>query len=363
MVRNGDPVSLEGKKIQWLWKESDQNWCQHESTFISQELFKQHDRYAFHVGEEPHQVDTWSQPSQIELSASSPFLETLASGRKANGVEQILPSEVVQALKSEEIPEELWGEVLVSEELRQSILSQTISEIHVASAHAHAAVHPRSTHSTLEEELRLQKSHLSSRPGSSNYSGPLFAYQIDKDIEFDETNEVDHIKDDLLISRRAPINVAWNDDLNRRYSGISNEMTNNGWNSRWVRKSLSRFFSYSARYVLVTQASGSSLKREDDDVGKSTTTSASPEQWHCRIFNVPQSMDSVFVVAGQVHRDPVDHDKLASRSWGKQSWEFARSRREIAADWQQWGFSSSDPYIGNEDAFNSSNGKQSQISQ
>lgn len=88
---------------------------------------------------------------------------------------------------------------------------------------------------------------------------------------------------------------------------------------------------------------------QDDDVARSVGAGAA--QRHCRMFNVPDSMDTRHDVARQAHRHPWDHNNVGNRSW-----QYDDARQEVRDFWDDEGCTQSAIDTDERNLFNSFDG-------
>lgn len=330
--------SFSGKRLFWVWLEEDREAYNVNSVFFGKGLREAHGQASLHFDEGSISVDAGLkgkegvrsiEPSDI-FSSSRSHLE-------------LLP-ELVDALRKEEIPQEEWGNAIFPEKLFEGLSTGSVNQMFMTIVASVSQSSSKRRHFRHEEKIRLSNSNLSDRASATEYSGPLFGYAIDKRSDGNE--------DETLLERRAPINVAWNSDIGLSAVNVSTQMEQNGWGGQYN-------VSPEKRHVIINQQSSLFLSNLDDDAGKM----AGPplEQWHCRLYNIPDTMDQNHSVAGQAHRDPKDHNKI-QKYFRNVNWYFQDSRTEVGGDWSSWNFSQTTDYIGNEDNFGSSNGELDQIS-
>lgn len=138
-----------------------------------------------------------------------------------------------------------------------------------------------------------------------------------------------------LAERTGPVNVAWtprHDDS----AAIESTMEAGAWGKEYPA---------SDRYVVVDGEARSQDRHVASDVGI-----GGPAQWHLRCYDLPG--DPSLSVAGQVHRDPVDHGLLTDPP----TWAFEAGREQVTGDWVAWGYQHRSIRVENGERFPSSRG-------
>lgn len=159
---------------------------------------------------------------------------------------------------------------------------------------------------------------------SHDYTGPLYNY-----------------KDGSLSERSSPINVGWRYYHGFDHADVAGIMARHDWDGELPSTD---------RYVLVLTGRYSyDVKAQDAHVRKPTGLT---DQWHGRLYDLPDYDDDGYDVVGQFHHDPWDHGWL-----GGDDWHFADARREASADWENWGYYTFTQGIGNGDDYDSSDGE------
>lgn len=333
----GEIPVFSGDRIHWLWSEPGGEAYRHWAVFLSEELFESFGQFSVHFEEPPVAMDTPAQALQ-QVKRIPPASLTPETGP----IE--LPPRITNLLEKQSLSTNEWRRTVIPAELRERLRSGSIDDIFMTITASTTQIAPKSPHVHHEEALRSNNSHLSNQPADPEYSGPLFGYAINKRSE--ESDE------EILLERRAPINVAWATNLGLSPVDVSSEMKRHSWKGK-------HNLSPEKRYVIVKQTSGPTLSNLDDDAGKAK--GAPMKQWHCRLYNIPGSMDQHHSVAGQAHKDPKDHN-LLQQYLRSVNWAFSQSRTKVGTDWDSWGYTKITEYIGNEASFTSSNGNLEQIS-
>lgn len=344
-MSGNDKLTSKGYRIHWLWRNEEAGIYQHESVFLSHSLYDKCDRYSYPTRERGLQIGE-SDISLPKVSATS--IRRMVSNSSQDAVE-FLPQNLVKALQMEDVPTQKWDEVLMSDDLQQEVCSGQVQTLYTTVVSASAAVAEYREHTQREESLRGQQANLSDDHRDNKYSGPLFAYEVDKDLE--------DIEADDEIERKSPINVAWHTDVDKDEQEVMQTMKTNGWTA------FSTTFPHlsETRYVIINDWQ-IHLEEEATHGSKQAGLPSvlSPDQWHCRTFKIPNRMDQYYEVAGQAHRDRWDHEQF---DFGNPNPRFARSREEVKNDWVSWRYNHITNSIGNGNQFPSSKGKLSRISQ
>lgn len=325
-----------GGQIHWLWDDTDTDFYRHESVFISSQLNNQFGKYHLTIEESPVQ-------DSVELNSFDTIMSSDLSHIKSGAVSGAwLPSDIEVILEQEDVPPEMWSDILISEDLDTVILSGKNTRLYFSTDKPVAvAVGEMQDLAMDEERLRGNEGNLSQTPSDPQYSGPLFTYSTDK--------SVDSIVGKTLLVVESPINTAWVKKAGNDSEDVKRVMKSWGWRG-WATYGPSK-----TRYVITKTGSGFDKKDEDKEVGK-YPGGIITKQRHLRLYDIPDPMDYVYEVAGQAHYDPLDHHQIF-----KHSKEFAASRKEVEDEWQAKGYSVSTVDIGNQDGFTSSKGRQGQI--
>jgi len=324
--------SFEGWRIHWFWSSSNKGDFHHWSVFVSEEMYDYCGRFSTHFDEPDVSEEEWSKSEELtEVDISKPL-----SPVRIRSVNPLRAS-----LSGEKVPEDRWREVAVPEEL---LVASSVDELFVAAVSSSSRTTSKNKHNNREDQIRQSNQNLSNQPVNAEYSGPLFGYAIDERSREEEGS--------TLLERRAPINTAWDTGLGTSAVRVSTVMEQNGWNGRYN-------ISPEKRYVIIRTGAGFKLRNLDDDAGKAAGMPM--KQWHCRLYNIPDSMDENHDVAGQAHKDPQDHNKIG-KYLGSGSWHFRESRKKVGSDWSSWNYSKVSSYIGNGNGFSSSRGEMDTIS-
>ena len=174
---------------------------------------------------------------------------------------------------------------------------------------------------------------------SDSYLGPQYVYESAQGAEDHDVSE-----------RKAPINVAWNDNVYKSATDIDQYMNSRGWGA-----DLSDYLSGN-RFVTILSDSGSYYaKVDDEDVGKAVLGS---EQYHLRLWDMGNYEFSSHGVCGQAHYDPFLHGKDHKYLYwtgltSEPDWYLNDSRDEVLSAWSGWGYNTNLENINNDmDSFN-----------
>jgi hypothetical protein len=173
-------------------------------------------------------------------------------------------------------------------------------------------------HANAEKKLRGKKKKAngpSTASHSPNYYGPLYTY-----------------KSADIAERTAPVNVAWRRYLGLSASEVRSRMIND---ANW-----GTIIPSGDRYVLYYDGSSYVNKKQDRHIKESTGTT---DQWHGRLYDIPNADEEDFGVIAQAHHDPWDHGYL-----GDPDWRFADSRQKFLETWESIGYY----YSENQDVYN-----------
>lgn len=339
----GELEPFEGDRMHWVWRRAENEPLRYESGFVSSAMEKEHNQqFAYFDEGFLHreavidnfvEVDITEDHTMEDLSGD---IATALDIAEAGGIEY----------------RELASDSFVPPYLANSFSQNAVSKLQVNLSPSHGTVHPEADFRDHEDDLRSRERNLSDVPTTVDYSGPLFAYAIDTR----PTNSSDVFGDGILLELRAPINVAWEGDDPVSPLRVGTEMKNNNWTSKYTS------FPGERRVLIESPDStrGPSANTNDDEAASYISRLRTPKQWHCRLFHVPYSMDEQHAIAGQAHRDPLDHGKIWNR-FGSVNWHFQQAREEVRDAWSNCGNNvvDSDRDIGNGGPFNSSNGEMS----
>lgn len=173
---------------------------------------------------------------------------------------------------------------------------------------------------------------------SSDYTGPLYVYN----------SSTDNPDVGDLGERTGPINTGWDENVGLTASEISTVMHDDGgWSTPWLGTA-------GDRYVILHFEGSTTLytKKQDTHVGKDYGSILTPDQYHVRLYDLPDHSDDEFSVVGQAHLDPNDHGLLDSDTY----WSFAESRREVTDTWSGLGYSTYLEFVDNGSQWESSDG-------
>lgn len=348
-----EPRQFDGVRIYWLWHEGDTTTLQGTtyeqyrcvSVFVSTVMNRVHDQWTFHTDEGAVLAQTGTSPVGDQID---PDDMPAQSSPDPAAVRNALPSSAEGDLSAEHPPAPVWTDI-VPEDLRTSIVFGHCDDIVVWTAAESPVIDQVRNFQVHETTLRRQRAGLSNRTSTSQYSGPLYVYKINLKQQAQTVH-----KPNSVIERCAPMNVAWRATLNMNASAVATEMEQQfQWTSIWP--------SPATRYTVVTRSNQQNVPYNSIDAqrdqatkqisGRITisvagTTISTPQQWHVRVFEVPNQMDTRHDVAGQAHRDPVNHGKAVGT--GSTNWQFDRSRQEVATAWDTHGYTKGPlPWIGN----------------
>lgn len=333
-----DPISFEGTRIIWLWKSDDLNYYNQESVFLSEELNDAYGTHSVHIDEEtiPGQLNSEGSLEKVSVSGLRSSIAEPSSN------DSWLVSKVADEFGAASFSEEHLIKMIITDDLREELAAGNVSAVYSTSTSSVSSINPKKTHGSYEDQLRQSNTNLSTQPSSSDYSGPLFAYAIDKrEGDSDEPT---------LLERKSPINVAWEDQLRLSAVDVCNKKRTT-WNGQ-------HNIAPRIRHVILSNQSGYTLSSQDDDAGDALSNPFA--QWHVRAFNIPRTMDGHFTVAGQAHKDPWDHNQLP-KMLRNPNWHFAKARQKVDSDWTGWNRTISTFSVGNQDNFSSSNGEQALV--
>ncbi|WP_157971673.1 hypothetical protein [Halorussus litoreus] len=159
----------------------------------------------------------------------------------------------------------------------------------------------------------------------SAYNGPLYTYS---------SGDLDE--------KTGPINVTWYDgDFTAQ--NVKQDMLDDGWGSIYV-PSFSSYVGY--------ETSNGDVEKSEDKHIKEEAGLVPGEQWHGRLYNIPDDYYGGHEVVGAAHRDPADHGIAP----GDEQWRFDDARDKFVDTWEGLGYSSSSESVGNGDDFSSSDG-------
>lgn len=325
----GAPRSYHGRWFNWLWKPGDraEGTYRVQSVFISRELHDVYGKRAVHYDNEtvPASRDFAANFEEVEDIVELD-LETLREQRF-----EVFPPETRGELQELGVHEENWDTVLLTSDLRDFVFGESQSVLIYSSRPGSAAPAPIPTYGAFEEHYRATEPELGRRQ-IPEYSGPIFAYAIDNNVSGSEPHK--------LVEPTAPINVAWSSGIglppqnNASPTNVSYHMMTNDEPTKWKKK---LELPQGLRHVIVREGSEYYLQAQTDDVGKSIRGT---KQWHCRLFRVPQAMDSWYRVAGQAHQDPLDHNWLSKMTSiiPKRPWKCSDSRQQVSGHWDNSGY-------------------------
>lgn len=172
----------------------------------------------------------------------------------------------------------------------------------------------------------------------ASYTGPLYVYN----------SSVSDPSVGDLGERTGPINTGWDKNLGMNASQVNTRMHDDGgWSTPWLGTA-------GDRYVILHFEGSTNLytKKQDTHVGKDYGSILTPDQYHVRLYNLPDHSDDEYAVVGQAHLDPNDHGLLGSDTY----WSFDESRREVTTTWSDLGYSTYLEYLDNGSQWESSNG-------
>lgn len=325
---------VEGTEVHWYWKYEDDERYSHESAFISESLYASIDQPSIIVDEASYDEETFQEYIEPEARQFD-----LSMAPYPPDIDQMLPEMVQAALQDTGIPRDTWWDVLLSAELTHALRMPTNVVLYQRTFSGRNTVYSASSFASMEQQLRQSETNLATAPSDPRYSGPLFAYQLDKGDDQTMSSS---------LKLRGPLNVAWKSSLNKNTSDVTQEMEANGWGTPFATN-------YNTRYAIVKKPSGAyGLDAHSDQTG--TPDGIPPEIWHCRMFSVPSTMDTEFKVAGQAHWDNFMHHTVLSTSR-----KFSQSRTQVTSDWTNWNYNCTNTPIGNGANIASSKGIQGQI--
>lgn len=149
---------------------------------------------------------------------------------------------------------------------------------------------------------------------TDNYAGPLYHYNSDAD---------DPDPGDLS-EPKAPINLAWNDDLGLDVGGVEDYMeTTLDWQP-WEDPT-GTYPIETARYITYYWNGAQIVNATDAHVMDEIYLS---RQWHIRLYSGNVATDD-YAVIGQAHRDPLNHNKIITVD----DWHFDDARGQALGDW------------------------------
>lgn len=159
-------------------------------------------------------------------------------------------------------------------------------------------------HVNAESKIREQATEDNvSTQSHSYYDGPIYQYLSGS-----------------LDERKAPVNVAWERSLSLSAKDVKQDMNDlvNGWGSLIAPSG--------HRYIQVWNGSSYEAHQEDKHVKRQEGLS---NQYHARLWNVPESACTFYGVIGSAHYDPWLHGKARDSP----NWRFNESRGEVLKAW------------------------------
>lgn len=329
-LQHSDRRVSEGTRIHWLWREENSFFYNHESVFVSREI-----RERYEAKKSSLQFVETTLPRTIVEDEEAEFNITFTSFE--DSIEAIIAeSEALQSvLDQEQVPEAEQRSTLFTQNFLSAFESNDIANIF--GIISRGATSDNGTVDELDQEednLREKHADLDTRSNSKLYSGPLFLYS--KDSERDQT----------ILEREAPINLAWKNPLGCKGISLSKRMETNGWKGIYNH-------SPATRYAIV-HGNRRRIRTHGDEAAKRKGLPL--KQLHIRMVEVPYTMDSTHIVAGGAHRDPWLHGKI-SKHIRDPNWKFTQARQETLRDWNEWGYPTASVDAGNENNGSSSKGK------
>jgi hypothetical protein len=330
------PESFEGLWFRWVWKPGDpsEGIYNVQSVFLSAELQERFGKVAIHYNHEP-------------LRANIEFVNSAGENRNVVDIDledlrgsgfQALNESTLEDLEEEGVHAENWQKTLLTSELNDFIFGEGQSKLIYYSYPGKAAPAPVPRYGAFEDQFRASFSDLG-RSRGVGYSGPLFVYAIDNNL-----NGTEPFK---LVEPTSPINIAFQRSIglppqnNLTPTNVSYQMQSSD-SDPWTARGLPQ----GIRHVIVQNGNKFHLQPQTDYAAKRIRLS---KQWHIRLFRIPRGMDRLYRIAGQVHKDPWDHNQLESITRNKlsTSWDYRDAREQVTSHWSNNGYKTNKVNIGN----------------
>lgn len=298
------PRRFLGRRIHWVWMAQFPNSLQYRSVFASSEMGEVSPPVAKFGERFPPRVPVAPQES---VHTDGPDRSThtvyeLTPGRPTMtaGVLDLLRELSQRVLDAERLAN-LRPDRLIPEALLRALAEDAVSVIYVVlpKTTEEAYIGTVQGHGVDERETRAGTAGLSNKSTDDKYSGPLFVYAVDRSLKNGHRR----------LERRAPVNLVWTRHNSPFGVKLGSELKRTGWTggNHPGPGSIPQGHSH----VLVRDNSEIRPSGFDDSAAKPIEDDPPFAQWHCRLFDIPETMDKTHAVAGSSHRDPIDHGLIS----------------------------------------------------
>lgn len=289
-----------GRRIHWIWETRSPGGLQYVSVFVSkamQEVFSP--VVEFREQLPPRLIGRTRDGGTSEQADSVRITMYALTARTLTGTAEVLPAlrEPLKEILEEENLIELDPERMIPQALIRSLAEDDVSVIYVILPETaeEAQIGTLDDHGEDERQMRAKQSGLSNDPADGEYSGPLYVYAVDRSLD----------QGRRYLERRAPVNIIWERRDEAFGVNLGAGLRRSGWDGADHPVPVPTPQGHS--HVLVANDSVVRPSGFDDSATKDIDDDPPFAQWHCRLFDIPETMDETHSVAGSAHRDPVDH--------------------------------------------------------
>jgi hypothetical protein len=209
---------------------------------------------------------------------------------------------ILDELESTEIPPASWGIQLLPDGLRRDLSGSqnAVETLYLGRERTSTVLGEVPMCAQFERYHRdRQSSPFTQLAASSTYSGPLFVYAVSTESETGQR----------VLEPRAPVTLAWTaESPDTPAVACGTTFHQYGWTGGESLLPVS--LPQGHRHVLLTGESTPRVSGFDESVS-TAPEAVTPRQWHCRLFDIPDSMDEHHDIAGAAHWDQLDHGQFA----------------------------------------------------